>query len=137
MQIGHFNALGVDAEGVGTVLVGLEVQWHFASGFGINNGVVLAVLRDVDIGILLAEIKLAQLGTFVEAHDGVVDGLAVGAATGGHSLSQSDVQTAVVGVLLVGGCGAESDGLTSIDFHDNTIVRRNGSRDGLCIGQND
>ena len=72
VQITHLHALGIDRNLVSAVLLGLEIQRHFALAVAEGNGVFLAALRDINIGVLLAEVELAQLTAFVEGDDGFV-----------------------------------------------------------------
>ena len=74
VQIGHLHAFWVHREGVGAVLGGLEAQRHFTLAVAVGDGIVLVALRDIDIGILMAEVELAQFRAFVETDDGVVEG---------------------------------------------------------------
>ena len=104
--------------------MGFEVQGHLSLVAGVGDGIVLAVLWDVDIGILLAEIELAELRAFVEADEGFVqNGVAAGA-----SLGQCNVQTAVVAargmprLLNVG----EDHIARGVSFNHNALARRDG-----------
>ena len=71
VQIGHVHAFGVDGNGVLAVFFGLEVHGHLALAFAEVDGIVFAVLREVNLSIV-AETELGQCRAFVEADDGVV-----------------------------------------------------------------
>ena len=73
VQIVHLHAFKVEAEGVFTVLIGLEVQRHFALFVAIGDGVVIVALRNVNLGIV-AITELGQCGVLVETQTGFVDG---------------------------------------------------------------
>ena len=124
MQIIHLHVFGVHCEGVLTVDFGLEVDGHFALGFGTHDGVFLIALRDVDVGVLLHEIEFAKLAALVEAHDGVVQSLHVFAATGGHCLGEGHLEVAVVDSIFIE-CGfAEGDGFVfgAFSFNNDTCA---------------
>ena len=72
VEVVHLHVHGVDREGVLAVLVGAEADGHFALGFGADDGVFLSALRDVEVGVLRAEVELLQLVALVEDHDGIV-----------------------------------------------------------------
>ena len=84
VQIGEADVLAVEAQGVAAVLLGLEADGHLTHLFAADDGVVLAVDRDVDLGATLSELELGQLATSVEAHDGAVDEVAAVAEVEGE-----------------------------------------------------
>ena len=80
VEVGEADFLGVDAEGVGAVVLSLEADGHFAHLGGVDDSVVLAFLRDEHLGVVLVELELGQLVASVETHDGAVDGGAMAVA---------------------------------------------------------
>ena len=73
MEVAHFHAFGVDGEGVGAILVGLEVEGHLALGIGIDYGVIHIVLRDIELRAVAPYLEFGQLMAFADADDGAVD----------------------------------------------------------------
>ena len=118
VEVVHFHVLGVDREGVLAVLVGAEVDGHFTLAVAADDGVFLCALRDVEVGILLAEVELGQLVAFVEAHDGVVE--CAGIATVGGLLGQGHLDVALVACGICGRCGKCDLAFTSIDYYART-----------------
>ena len=97
-------------------------------GVAVGDGVFLAVLRDVDVGVLVAEVELAELIAFVEGDDGVVEGLQSVAVAGGDSLGQGHFQTSVTGIHEWFRC-AEDDVFVVFHFDNDTIA----GLDGCCF----
>ena len=125
MQITHLHTIGIHREGVGAVFRGLEVDRYLILFAAANDGIFLAILRDVDVSVLVAEVELAETAAFVEAHDGVVKfGVAAGVGLG-----KDDFQVALAwnGMLFLylgeGDCLIIASGL-----HQNAGERRNGDR---------
>ena len=102
VEVVHLDILGVNADGIGAVLFGLEVDGHLAFGGAANDGVVAVALRDIELGAVLEELELRQLLAFTKADDGAVDDGATVAGDVDHHLLDS------LAVVL----GAEGDGLT-------------------------
>ena len=73
VEVAHVEVLNRDLEGVATVLFGLEADGHRIVGAAIDHGVVGAILRDVDAGVVGVEHELRQGAAVVEADDGAVD----------------------------------------------------------------
>ena len=96
--------------------------------FAVGDGVFFMTHRDVDIGILVAEVELGELRAFVEADDGVVEGLQGVAVAGGDSLGQGHFQTSVIGIREWFRC-AEDDVFVVFHFDNDTIA----GLDGCCF----
>ena len=121
MEIAEFRIEGAEAKCVTSVFIGLEVQRQFTLGFGADDGIVLAILRNGNVGKAFAKIELRKLIAFVEADDGVVD--PIGAACIGLSKGNLEVAAA----RLSGRCLlAEGDRPIAEGFHDDTLARRHG-----------
>ena len=75
VEVGEFNILGTEADGVGAILFSLEVDRHFTHSSGVDHSVVF-LQRDIDLGAVAVELELGQLTAFIEADDGAVDDVA-------------------------------------------------------------
>ena len=113
VQVGEADVLAVEAQVVAAVLLGLEADGHGTHLFAADDGVVLAVDRDVDLGATLSELELGQLATSVEAHDGAVDEVAAVAEVEGEhgSLALS---------IRIG--GGEGQRLSILSSHDKDTL---------------
>ena len=92
VEVVHLHAFGGDGEGVLSIGVGAEVDRHFALAFGADDGEVLTVLRDVELGGIGVEGELLQAAARVEVDDGVVVHHACGSATAHHLLRHGHLQ---------------------------------------------
>ena len=94
VEIAELGFLGLDVDGVVAVLVGQEVTGLHALLIAVGDGVVLAILRDVESGIVGVEDELGQAVVLVETDDSLVD--AGHAAHGGFLHSEDDEAQIVI-----------------------------------------
>ena len=123
VQVAGLHVLSIDADGVGTVALGLEVDRHFAVSGAADHSEVFVALRDVELGALSVELELGQLTAFVEADDGAVD-------DGTTALAEVHGK---VGTLM-GSLGAEGQGF-AIFFCDNEEALHSFNSTIACIRQ--
>ena len=69
VHITELDILCSEAQRVATVFLSLEVDGHLAHALAVHQGIVLVVLRNVDLCAVRFELELGQLATFVEAND--------------------------------------------------------------------
>ncbi len=127
VQVIHFQAFGVDRQGVGTVLLGLEIDGYLVCRDAMHcvstnrdNGIFLAVLRDVNLRAVFVDLEFGQGLTLVEAHNGAVDDAASVLADVHH---QS--RAIAVGIAPCHG-GLKGYGLVGLGgFHEDAFHRVN------------
>ncbi len=99
VEVGEVDVLGGEVEAVGAVALGLEADGHLAHALAADDGIVLIVHGDVELGAVGVELDLGQGAALSEADDGAVEELAAAADAEGE-----------VGVLAAA-YGCEGDGL--------------------------
>ena len=72
VEISECDFLIVETQHVVAVLRSLEVKRHLSHAFSADNGKLLVVLRDVDVGLAVAKVELRQLVAIIKADDGIV-----------------------------------------------------------------
>ena len=101
VQIAHLHAFGVHREGVGAVLLRLEIHrnlvcrdvpWCVSTIGYADHGIVVAVLRDIDLGVVVPHLELGQLAAFTKADNGTVDDTTAMAEVEGKSLALTKSQ---------------------------------------------
>ena len=112
MQVAETHFLGVEAEGVSAVLSSLEIDGYCRDVARyvfthVDHSIVLAVLRDVNLGAVFPELQLGQLAAFTEADNGSVD----------NTVAMTEVEDKAFAVV-VGCLGGEGHGFT-IGFGDD------------------
>ena len=84
MEVTEANLLGIDTNGVGTVLVSREIDRHFTVFVCVGHSIILIVLRDVNLGLVLVKLELTESTSSIETDNGIILYAAV--------LAQSDVE---------------------------------------------
>ena len=72
MQVTVGDLLAGETQRVPAIFFGLKEYGNLIGVVGVDNGIVLASLREIDLGVLGTQLELAEGRPVVETQDGIV-----------------------------------------------------------------